>query len=99
MINVTKNGKINLHWKVSPYDYSKERCDSLTAKISKKYGVRKDRVKVIPNFLMIDNEGNEVSVSSNVVQNIQDPLFQVKLFQDWLSLNNITDFDFEMIKK
>lgn len=99
MFDIKKKGKINIHWKVTPYDYSKEKCDSLTAKVSKKYGVRKDRVKIIPEFLMVNEEGEEVSVNSNVIGDIQDPQFQLKLFEDWLRINEIKDYDFDLIKK
>ena len=99
MFDIKKKGKINIHWKVTPYDYSKEKCDSLTAKVSKKYGVRKDRIKIIPEFLMVNEDGEEVSVNSNVIGDIQDPQFQLKLFEDWLRINEIKDYDFDLIKK
>ena len=50
MIEVGTKAKVKIHWKVSPYDYSKEKLDSLTAKASRKYGLDKERVKVIPEF-------------------------------------------------
>ena len=99
MIEVGSKSKINLHWKVSPYDYSKEKLNSLTSKVSKKYGIPKDRIKVIPEFIMKTDEGDAISITSDIIQNIQDPQFQLKLFQDYLKLNNITDYDFELIKK
>lgn len=99
MIEVGSKSKINLHWKVSPYDYSKEKLNSLTSKVSKKYGLPKDKVKVIPEFVMKSDEGDAISITSDIIQNIQDPQFQLKLFQDYLNLNNIADYDFELIKK
>ena len=99
MINVKKNSKIHLHWKVSPYDYTKELENSLALKVSKKYGIPRDRVKVIPDFKLANESGEEVQIASDVIQNIQDPSFQVKLFADYIKLNGITDYDFELIKK
>lgn len=99
MIEVGNKSKINLHWKVSPYDYSKEKLNSITAKLSKKYGLPKDRIKVIPEFIMVTENGDSLSITNEIIQNIQDPQFQLKLFQDYLKLNNITDYDFELIKK
>ena len=99
MIDVKKKSKIHLHWKVSPYDYSKEKENSLEAKLCTKYGLTKDRVKVIPDFILLNDNGKEVSLNNDIIQNIQDPNFQVKLFADWLTLNNVKDYDFELIKK
>ena len=99
MIDVKSKSKVNIHWKVSPYDYSKEKLNSLIAKASKKYGLTKDRIKVIPEFIMNDGGDGEISLATDIIQNIQDPQFQLKLFQDYLNLNKITDYDFELIKK
>ena len=70
MIEVGSKSKINLHWKVSPYDYSKEKLNSLTSKVSKKYGLPKDKVKVIPEFVMKSDEGDAISITSDIIQNI-----------------------------
>ena len=99
MIELGSKSKINLHWKVSPYDYSKEKLNSITSKLSKKYNLPKDRIKVIPEFIMATENGDSLSMTNEIIQNIQDPQFQLKLFQDYLKLNNITDYDFELIKK
>ena len=99
MIEVGSKSKVNIHWNVSPYDYSKEKLNSIIAKVSKKYGLPKDRIKVIPEFIMKSDGGDDVSITNEIIQNIQEPQFQLKLFQDYLKLNNITDYDFELIKK
>ena len=99
MIDVKPKSKIHMHWKVSPYDYSKEKLNSLEAAISKKYSIPKDKVKVIPEFIMVNANGEKVSINEEIIQNIQDPVFQVQLFKEWLELNKITDCDFDLIKK
>ena len=99
MIDVREKSKIHMHWKVSPYDYSKEKLNSLEAAVSKKYGIPRDKVKVIPEFIMTDSNGESTSINEEVIQNIQDPVFQIQLFKEWLELNKITDCDFELIKK
>ena len=99
MIDVKPKSKIHMHWKVSPYDYSKEKEHSLEAAVSKKYGLPRERVKVIPDFIMVNSKGEQVSMNEEIIQNIQDPVFQVQLFKEWLEMNNITDCDFDLIKK
>jgi len=95
---ITENSKIVFHWKVTPYDFSKEKCSEIITKASKKYSIPKDRIKIVPDFIMIDKDGTELSINKDVVQNIQDPNFQLGLFKEYLSLNNIEDYDFEYIK-
>ena len=99
MIDVKPKSKIHVHWRVSPYDYSKEKLNSLEAAVSKKYGIPKDKVKAIPEFIMTNSSGEQVSMNEDIVRNIQDPVFQVQLFKEWLELNKIADCDFDLIKK
>ena len=99
MIEVKEKSRIHLHWKVSPYDYTKEKENALALKVSKKYGIPKDKVKVIPEFIMLNEKGEDIPINTDIIQNIQDPSFQVKLFRDYIQLNNISDCDFELIKK
>ena len=99
MIDVKSKGRINVHWNVSPYDYNKEKEKSIIAKFSKKYSLPKERIKVIPEFLMVDDEGKEISLNADVIQNVQDPQFQIKLFESYLKTKNIANYDFDLIKK
>lgn len=99
MIEIGKKSKLHFHWKVNPYDFSKEKENSLLTKISLKYSIPKEKVKIIPEFIMVNSDGEKVSLSNEVITNIQNPSFQLKLFNDYLVANNIKDYDFDLIKK
>lgn len=99
MIQIKEKSRVNIHWNVSPYDYSKEKEKSIIAKFSKKYSLSKEKIKVIPEFLMVDENGETMSLNTDIIQNIQDPQFQIKLFESYLKANNIENYDFELIKK
>ena len=99
MIDIKDTSRITFHWKVSPYDYSKDKVNSIISKASKKYSIPKEHIRVIPDFVTVDDKGSEISINKDIIQNIQDPNFQVKLFDDYLKLNNIDGYDFELIKK
>ena len=99
MIDIRRKSKVAIHWNVSPYDYSKERENSLLSKVSAKYSLPKDRIKVIPEFITINDSGEKIAINNDIIENIQDPKFQVKLFEKYIKINNITDCDFELIKK
>ena len=99
MIDIKSKSRVNIHWNVSPYDYNKEKEKSIISKVSKKYNLPKEKIKVIPEFLMIGDNGEEISLNNDIIQNIQDPQFQLKLFESYLKTNNIANYDFELIKK
>ena len=99
MTEVGKKAKLNFHWKVSPYDFSKEKLNRIIAKASKKYNLPKNNIRVVPDFIMVDEKGEKFSLTNDIISNIQDPLFQIKLFNDYLDINKIEDYDFELIKK
>ena len=99
MIEINKKSKLHFHWKVNPYDFSKEKENTLITKISLKYGVPKANIKIIPEFIMINNDGEKVSIATDIISNIQDPHFQLKLFNEYLVVNGIKDYDFDLIKK
>ena len=98
-IEIGKKSKINIHWKVNPYDYSKEKINSLIAKFSKKYSISKERIKVVPEFIMLNDNGEKISIATDVIANIQNPEFQLKLFKEYLSVNNIENYDFNLLQK
>ena len=99
MLEVGKNARITFHWKVSPYDYSKDKVNSIISKASKKYSIPREKIRVIPDFISIDDKGSEISINKDIIQNIQDPNFQIKLFKDYLKVNNIDGYDFDLIQK
>ncbi len=99
MVEVGSNSKIEVRWNVSPYDYSSDKSESIRLKMASKYGVRKDRVKVAPNFIDTMGDGDVVSDSQHIIQNINDPEFLMSLFADYIKMNNIDGADLSVIRK
>lgn len=99
MITPGKNSKIVFHWKVSPYDYSKDKENSIISKASKKFSIPKSRIKVVPNFIALNEKGEKFEINKDIIQNIQSREFQIKLFKEYLDSNNISDYDFDLIRK
>ena len=79
MVSVGSKSKMNIVWKVNPYDYSKDKLNSIISLASKKYGVSKEHIKVIPEFQMINSSGEFVGISSDIISNIQNTEFQLVL--------------------
>ena len=98
MININSKSKIKVHWKVNPYDFSKEKFNTLLNKLSKKYSLTKDKINIVVEPIMLNENGEKISINNDIV-NIQKPEFHLKLFKDFLSANDIIDYDFDLIKK
>ena len=97
MIELGSKARVLVSWNVSMYDYSKDKEKEIISKISKKYSIPKEKIRVSPQFLTVGENGEDLSVTTEIIQNIQDPMFQQKLFKEYLSLNDIKDYDFERI--
>ena len=97
MIELGSKARVLVNWNVSMYYYSKDKEKDIISKISKKYSIPKEKIRVSPQFLTVGENGEDLSVTTEIIQNIQDPMFQQKLFKEYLSLNDIKDYDFERI--
>lgn len=97
MIELGSKARVLVNWNVSMYDYSKDKEKEIISKISKKYSIPKEKIRISPQFLTVGENGEDLSVTTEIIQNIQDPMFQQKLFKEYLSLNDIKDYDFERI--
>ena len=98
-VNVGKRAKISVEWSDVPENYSKEKSKHIQSILSNRYGITKEQVKVVFTPKIYNEKGELVDISKEVINNIQDPKFQIKLFNDYIKENNIENCDFEYIKK
>lgn len=97
--NIGKKSKVDIIWNVTPTNYSLEKSETLRSDMAKKYGIPKDNITVTPNFIKLNNNGEVVAMTNEVIENIQDPKFQQSLFLKYFEENGITDYDFDEICK
>jgi DNA repair exonuclease SbcCD ATPase subunit len=95
----SRKGKYIIRWNTFTWDYSRENEKKIIDIFSKKYNVPKSQIKVEANTIVVDESGNEVSIKSEIIDNIQDKNFQQKLFQDYIKMNNIENINFDEILK
>ena len=69
-VELPQNAKAQVIWNVSPYDYTPEKKNQICAKFADKYGIDKNRVKVIANIKTIDDNGQEISISKDIISKI-----------------------------
>lgn len=97
-ISIGNKGKVRLNWYVSPVDYSRDKENNLITQFANKYNIPKDNIKIEPKFTTTNKDGKKVAVTNEIVQNIQEPRFQQKLFKEYISDNGLTEkCDFETI--
>ena len=99
MINVNPTDKLVFDLKMLQIDYNEQKKESLRKIIAEKYGVPLKNVEV--NFvpITVDSNGDRISLTSDVIDNVQDPNFQVDLMKELIEIRNIKDVDFEDIVK
>ena len=100
MINEIKpTDKLCFDLKMLQIDYNDKKKEELRNNISKKYNVPLKNVEV--NFIpiTIDKNGDKISLASNIIKDIQDPKFQIGLFEEFIKLKGIENVDMDEIKK
>lgn len=98
-VNVGRKSKVIIDWRDKPENYSNEAKKHIISVISDRYSIPKESVKVSFTPLRYNENGELMDVSTDVINNIQDPKFQIKLFSDYISENGIVSIDFDFIKK
>lgn len=98
MIEIGKNSQVRVVWKVNPYDFSSEKINEIQFKISRKYNIPKDKVKVVPDFIINETHGSGGKLGTDIISNIHQPQFQITLFDEYLKNANITNCDFQLIR-
>jgi len=98
-VNVGSKAKVVIDWKDKPENYSYEAKKHIISIVADRYGIPKESVKVEFTATKYNEKGELVDMSTDVINNIQDPKFQIKLFNDYIIENGIDNVDFELIKK
>lgn len=98
-VKVGKKAKIVVEWNDDPVNYSHEAKKQIISIMADRYNIPKESVKVSFNPVRVNENGEIIDASSEVIDNIQDPKFQLKLFNDYINENKIEGVDFEFIKK
>lgn len=98
-LKIGKNAQVQVEWECLPWDYSKQSCDDISEIISQRYDIPKKQVKVKPDFIQINKDGKKSKFTNDTIKNIQDPNFQISLFEEYIENNKIENIEFEEILK
>ena len=83
MIEVKKTDKLVFDLKMRQVDYNEQKKEALRKEIADKYGVDVGNVEINFTPITVNKEGKKVSLASDIVESIQDPKFQQKLFAEY----------------
>lgn len=98
MIQVKPTNKLVFDLEMLQIDYNEEKINSLKQKISDKYNVPLKNVELNFKPITQNKNGERISLTSDVINNIQDPKFQIELFKEYIETKNIEDVDFQYIE-
>ena len=97
--NINPTDRLVFDLNMYQVDYNEQKIKSLRKEISEKYGVQLKNVEVNFNPITVKDDGSKISLASDIVNNIQDPKFQQKLFGEYIKMKDIKDANLDDIIK
>jgi len=97
MIELKATDRVAFDLHMYQVDYNEQKTEQLKHDISEKYGLPLKNITI--NFIPITNtgDGQQISLASDIIHNIQDANFQVELFKEYIKCKEIKDIDFDEI--
>lgn len=95
--NINPTDKIVVDVSMYQIDMNESKNQSLRKEIAEKYNIPLRNVSINPKPIMVDENGNAVSLTSDIITSIQDPKFQQNLFKEYVELKKIENVDMDMI--
>lgn len=99
MIQLTNRDKVKINWNTNRYLYNENTLKEIISAFANKYGIPKENISVVPKIKSEDGTDDNDMVKNITSDNIQDPEFQKKLFLEYLKVNDIKDYDWEVIDR
>lgn len=95
--NIKPTDKIVVDVSMYQIDMNTSKLQSLRREIATKYNVPLRNVSLNPKPIMVDEQGKRISLTSDIIKNIQDASFQQNLFKEYIDMKKIEDVDMNMI--
>lgn len=95
--NITSTDKLVFDLNMYQIDYNESKIDGLKQEIAEKYNIPLQNVEINFKPRMVMDNGERISLTSDIISNIQDPKFQLQLFADYLNMKEMTDINFDDI--
>jgi hypothetical protein len=96
-LSINHSSKLVYIWNTLPMDYSREGERAIINKVSTKYGIPKENIRVEIKFKSKNENGEMVSFSNDIITNINDSVFQQNLFKKYIDERGIENYDLDKI--
>lgn len=96
-VNIKPTDKLVFDLEMMQIDYNEQKINSLKQEISDKYNVPLKNIVIDFKPISLNNNGERVALTSNIIDNIQKPEFQQNLIDEYLRINEIEDVDLKEI--
>ena len=96
-LSINHSSKLVYIWNTLPMDYSREGERAIINKVSTKYGIPKENIRVEVKFKSKNENGEMVSFSNDIITNINDSVFQQNLFKKYIDERGIENYDLDKI--
>ena len=96
-LSINHSSKLVYIWNTLPMDYSREGERAIINKVSTKYGIPKENIRVEVKFKNKNENGEMVSFSNDIITNINDSVFQQNLFKKYIDERGIENYDLDKI--
>lgn len=96
-LRINHSSKLVYIWNTLPMDYSREGERAIINKVSTKYGIPKENIRVEVKFKSKNENGEMVSFSNDIITNINDSVFQQNLFKKYIDERGIENYDLDKI--
>lgn len=82
---------------MNQFEFNEAKKEALRAKVAKKYSVplKNVNVKFVP--ITMNENGERISLASDIINNVHRPEFQVDLEEKWIKASDYKDVDMEKI--
>lgn len=95
--NINPTDKIVVDVLMYQIDLNPSKLQSMRKEIADKYGLPLRNISINPKPITVDDKGNPVSLTSDIITNIQDPKFQQELFKEYIKMKEIENVDMNAI--
>lgn len=97
-ITIPRKANIKVYWDDKPENYSRENKLRVRNHFALKYGVDKEKIKVIYRPVKYNEQGDVIEITGAGIENIMDKSYQRGLMKEWIKREN-KDVDFDRILK
>ena len=96
-VKIKPTDKLVFELEMLQIDYNEEKINSLKHEIAEKYNVPLKNIVIDFKPVTLNSNGERVTLTSDIIENIQNPKFQQGLIEEYLKIKEIEDVDLKEI--